>query len=457
MILAALDVGVRELTLFAAIGFLVGGVDDLLVDLAWLGHRLVRGTTRRPIASLPHPPAPSRIAIFVPTWEEAGVIGAMLSTALARLDHPRYRLYVGCYPNDRATIDAVANVAERDPRIRLVIGTTPGPTTKADNLNTLWRALRRDDAAVRETTRMVVLHDAEDVVHPAELTVYDALIAAHPLVQIPVVPLIDPAARLVSGHYADEFAESHGRQMVLRAAIGAGLPLSGVGCAMAVDVLAALEAAHGSPFDDTSLTEDYELGLRAAALGHGACFARVSDRNGRLVAVRAFFPATIATAVTQKSRWMTGIALAGWDRIGWSHWSQIADHWMRMRDRRAPIAVIVLAAAYLALIGWGLSASVHLIAGTAPPVLGAAMTLVLVVNAALLAWRLAWRVVSTTRAHGWREGLWSLPRAVVGNLIGLLAARHAAVRYARILAGGAPRWEKTVHVFPTAPDELAPL
>src|SRR3546814_6182899 len=71
-----------------------------------------------------------RIAIFVAAWDESRVIGAMLATALARIEHPNYRLYVGTYPNDRATIDAVIEVARRDARVRLVIGPHPGPTTK---------------------------------------------------------------------------------------------------------------------------------------------------------------------------------------------------------------------------------------------------------------------------------------------------------------------------------------
>ncbi len=446
--LAWLDAGVSELTLFAAVGFLIGGIDDLLVDLAWSWHRLRHGSTRRVISSLSHPASLPRLAIFVPAWEEAGVIGAMLSTALARITYANYRIYVGCYPNDPATIAAVAAVAARDPRIRLVICDRPGPTTKADNLNAMWHALRSDG----EPTGAVVLHDAEDVVHRDELTVYAALLGDHALVQIPVLPLIDPKARLISGHYADEFAESHGRQMVLRAAIGAGLPLSGVGCAVDSRVLAALEAAHGMPFDDASLTEDYELGLRAGALGYKACFARISDARGQLIAVRAFFPATLDAAVRQKARWMTGIALAGWDRIGWGRPWQIADHWMRMRDRRAPLAVIILAAAYAASLGWGMSLAGHAITGTTVPDPGGALQLVLLVNLALLVWRLGWRMVSTGRAYGWRESLWSVPRAFVGNAIAMLAAVRAVHRYTTMLAGQTPRWDKTVHVFP---DEYA--
>ncbi len=110
-----------------------------------------------------------------------------------------------CYPNDRATIDAVTTVARDDPRVRPIVGTRDGPTTKADCLNTLWRALL--DADPGGETRAVILHDAEDVVHAGELAIFDALIGRHDIVQLPVLPLIDPERPLVSGVVADEFAE----------------------------------------------------------------------------------------------------------------------------------------------------------------------------------------------------------------------------------------------------------
>jgi adsorption protein B len=149
-----------------------------------------------------------RIAVFVAAWDEAAVIGGMLSTALDRYDHDDYRIYVGAYPNDRETIDAVAAVAERDARVRLVIGLRDGPTTKADCLNTVWHAMRRDDAREVVGTKAIVLHDAEDVVHAQELRVFDSLIDQYEVVQLPVLPLVHRGSRLVSGHYADEFAES---------------------------------------------------------------------------------------------------------------------------------------------------------------------------------------------------------------------------------------------------------
>ncbi|MCJ8158524.1 hypothetical protein MKI88_14025 [Sphingomonas sp. LaA6.9] len=87
-------------------------------------------------------------------------------------------------------------------------------------------------------------------------------------------------------------------------------------CARALERIAF--ANGGFPFDSDSLTEDYELDLRIAEYGGSGIFVRLpATPGGKPVAVRAHFPSRLADAVNQKSRWMTGIALAGWDRLGW--------------------------------------------------------------------------------------------------------------------------------------------
>lgn len=443
--LGTLDGVLAEVALFAAAMILIGGIDDLLMDLAhW---RLGRPDPLLPtLAAAPMLP----LAVFVPAWDEHRVIGAMLRAALARYDHADYRIFVGCYPNDPATRAAVDRVAADDPRVRCVIGERDGPTTKADCLNTLWRELVRSDRRDGRRTAAVVLHDAEDVVHPAELRVVDDHLRDAALVQLPVVPLVEPRRRLVSGHYADEFAEAHGRDLVVRSALEAALPLAGVGCAIRRDALDRLAAANGAPFEAQSLTEDYELGLRVAALGLPARFVRLREyAGGPLVATRAYFPDTLDAAVRQKARWVTGIALAGWDRTGWGAQRHAAEYWMRMRDRRGMLAVLALLAAYGALLGWAVSSIGHALLGTPPPVAGDGLRAMLMLNAALLCWRLAARARMTAAEHGWREGLWSLPRAPVANLIAMLAARRALVRYVAGLAGAPLRWDKTAHRFPT--------
>ncbi len=451
MTLSIIDAATRECTLFAALFLALGGVDDLLVDLLFLFHCLLRRGRVAPPPVAPTCTAPHRFAVFVPAWEEAQVIAPMLRSMLRRWEHGPYRIYVGTYPNDPATIAAVRSVADADPRIRLVIGTRPGPTTKADCLNTLWAALQRDAAAEAEGEAFtaIVLHDAEDVVHPRELAVYARWIEAYGAVQLPVAPIRQPGSRLVSGHYLDEFAQSHGATLPVRQMLGASLPLAGVGCAIRCDVLARIAGHRGMPFDATSLTEDYELGLSLRAMGTRTAFVREPERaGGPPVAVRAYFPATVQAAVRQKARWMVGIALAGWDRTGWGRRWDLGDHWMRMRDRRITLAMPVLAIAYCALLLWGLSLFCHWVTGIDVPAQDARVEALVGLNLSLLGWRLAMRAALVTRLHGWREGRWAALRMLVANYIALLAARRALWIYLGLLAGGPLRWDKTTHQFP---------
>jgi bacteriophage N4 adsorption protein B len=223
----------RELILFAVIGFALGGVDDLLIDAIWIVRTLWRRMTvyrqhPRAAASALQPRRPGRIAVFIPAWQEDEVIGPMLRNARRAWGEADHVIYVGVYPNDPATQAAVAPFA--GPHVRMVICPRPGPTTKADCLNAMWRTLLADEA-VCGAAKAIILHDAEDLVHSAELRVFDTLIERFALVQLPVVPLIDPASRWIAGHYNDEFAEAHGRTIVVREAIGAGIPSAGVGCA----------------------------------------------------------------------------------------------------------------------------------------------------------------------------------------------------------------------------------
>jgi adsorption protein B len=76
-----------------------------------------------------------------------------------------------------------------------------------------------------------VLHDAEDMVDPAALGLLDRALDEADFVQLPVLPEPQRSSRLVGSHYCEEFAEAHGKLMVVRGALSAGLPAAGVGCA----------------------------------------------------------------------------------------------------------------------------------------------------------------------------------------------------------------------------------
>ncbi len=441
---------IAELALFAAAGFLLFAIDDLIVDAIYFARRGWRAATvysrfpRMHAGGLPSPMRPGWFAVLIPAWDEAAVIASMLRATLERFDHDEYWLFVGHYRNDPATLAAIESV--RDPRVITVEIDVDGPTTKADCLNRLYASLVAYEGTVGRPAKAVVLHDAEDVVHPLELKLFDRLIEYAGLVQLPVVPLIDANSRWVGGHYADEFAEAHMKELVVREAVGAAIPLAGVGCAIERIALSRLAARHdGRPFAGASLTEDYEMGLRLGAIGIKTMFVRIPAEPGNraVVASRGHFPSTISAAVRQKARWIGGIAFAGWDQLGWR--GGLGERWMRMRDRRGPLAALLLLAGYAAAILWGQVALASALGAPIAVPVSSALATLMWINGWLLGWRLLMRACYTTAAYGWREGLRSIPRTLVANIIAVLAARRALLLHS---AGGAKRWDKTRHIFP---------
>lgn len=440
----------HELLLFASLFFFLGALDELLVDFLWLWLKLrgraptLRLTPDRERACALEPlngPA----AVLVPAWSEAFVIGTTIRHALDTWRQSEWTLYVGCYRNDPATIAAVIAASADDPRMRIVIHDADGPTTKADCLNRLYDALCADETRSGRTCRMVLLHDAEDMVDPLALGLLDAALDHADFVQLPVVPVAFHSSRWIARHYCDEFAEAHGKAMVVRDAIGAGLPSAGVGCAIARGQLAALAADRpdGTPFDRDSLTEDYQLGLAVGRKGGRMRFLRVRTPDGRLVATRACFPERIDAAVRQKTRWLHGIAFQGWDRLGWTR--SPTECWMRLRDRRGPFAAILLALAYLLLALSGLVLALSAIGLAPTPVPTPVLWWLLALNLASLVWRALWRMAFTAREYGPAEGLWAILRIPVSNVIAIMSGRRAFVAYVRALAGQEPGWDKTEH------------
>ena len=142
----------------------------------------------------------------------------MLKAMLRRLDYDNYRIFVGHYRNDPATAAAIASVD--DPRIEPVEVPADGPTTKADCLNYLYDALVGYELGHDCAAKAIVLHDAEDVVHRYELRIFDGLIDRAAVVQLPVLPLPDPHSRWIAGHYCDEFAEAHLKELVVNGDVG---------------------------------------------------------------------------------------------------------------------------------------------------------------------------------------------------------------------------------------------
>lgn len=454
-VLAALALFQHELLVFAAFWLALGALDEGAMDLLWLGLVATGRTRSQPLARAPESPLRGVAAVLVPAWQEQEVVGAMLRHCLDSWPHAELRIYAGCYRNDTATLRAMM-AAAGDPRLRIVVHDCDGPTTKADCLNRLYDALRMDEARGGFRARSVVLHDAEDLVHPAALSELDAALDHAEFVQLPVLPEPQAGSRWVAGHYADEFAEAHGKTMVVRDWLGAGLPGAGVGCAFSREAIEGIAARRGAghPFAPDSLTEDYEFGLLIAESGGRERFLRVRDTEGALVATREFFPSTIEAATRQKTRWLIGIAFQGWERLGWQ--LRPAELWMRLRDRRGPLTAVVLAAAYLLVVLWPVLYLARRAGLVTPLRPSAALAALLAFNFVALGWRMAMRFAFTAHAYGWAEGARALLRMPVSNVIAIIVGRRAITTYLRSLLGVELHWDKTAHrLHPALPGLVA--
>jgi adsorption protein B len=437
----------HELLLFAGVFFIIGSADELAMDLTWAWLWLTgRGRTIR-IHRANHREATlvGRAAVFIPAWHEHQVLATTIAHALAAWPQPKLRIYAGCYRNDAATAEAIIAGAGSDPRVRLVVHDRDGPTTKADCLNRLYEAMESDEVRYSARFRMVLLHDAEDMVDTAALGLLDKALDRVQFVQLPVMPEPQAASRWIGSHYCEEFAEAHAKAMVVRGELGASLPAAGVGCAFDRELLGGIasDMQTPGPFCVDSLTEDYELGLRIKAAGASAWFLRARGEDGRLVATRACFPPTVQQAVRQKARWVHGIALQGWDRLGWS--GGFVERWMRLRDRRGPLTALVLFAAYVLLLVAGLMWLGEWLGYGRPWQPSGLLLVLLWANLASFAWRTAMRFAFTAREYGIAEGARAVLRLPHANIIAIMAGRRALAAYVRTLLGGSPRWDKTHH------------
>ena len=443
----------HELLLFAGVFFLIGAIDDLAVDFTWIWLKLTgrANTLQVDRQELREVPLSGPAAVFIPAWHEADVIGDTVGHALRAWPQQSLRLYVGCYRNDPETIAATMKAAKGDARLRIVIHDRDGPSTKADCLNRLYTAMRDDERRMGLLFSSVIFQDAEDFVDPAGLGLLDRTIASGvDFAQLAVEPMVQSDrgwfARHLGSHYCEEFAEAHGKAMVVRNELGAALPGAGVGCAVSRNAIQKLCRRRSDlrPFSAESLTEDYELGLAIAEDGGTCRFVRARGDDGRLVATRAYFPARLDNVVRQKTRWVHGIALQGWDRVGWSSGS--IETWMRARDRRGPLTALVLLFGYtllaLTLLSW---LAIELGFGEPMP-LSPLLEALLIANLMAFLWRALWRFGWTASVYGVAEGLRAIARVPLANVIAIMAGRRAILAYVRALLGQSVEWDKTPHI-----------
>lgn len=444
-----------ELLAPLAVWVFASGLDDLVIDLSWFWLLLRRGRGKSAPGNSQRSAEP-RIAVLAPCWQESAVLERMLERNLENIQYRNYDIWIGLYPNDQPSMLSVTRARLRSEKVHWVVGSRPGPTTKADNVNQLIRGILAWEKRMGVRHDVFLFHDAEDVIHPWELREAARRLERCHMVQLPVLPLARPARDITHGVYADEFAEFHSKDLRVRSAFGGFIPSAGVATALRREVIEKLRILRGDEaFNPRSLTEDYFLGLEVQRMGFRQAFSYAPAPESReLIASRSYFPDTFKTAVRQRTRWITGNNLQAWERFGWRAGpGQLYWFW---RDRKGLLNQLpnLLAAGLFVfgLLGWQWS----LIAGT-PWAMGAAiaqrpwLTALLAANAGLVLWRLAVRIGFGWRFYGWRHAALAPVRMPWANVINFCASWMALRGFLRANLGKKPLlWAKTVHSFPDA-------
>jgi adsorption protein B len=457
-----------------AILVFVSSIDDLVIDffywdLTWR-ERWRRTVKPPPSQEMLRRHPEKRIALMVPAWQESDVIASMVANTTNTFEYERFHIFVGCYVNDPDTIREVERVRQRFPNVHRAEVPHDGPTSKADCLNWLIQNIFLYEQKTGERFDVILMHDAEDVVHPFGLKTVNWFIEGQGMIQLPVLSMNRRWHRLVACHYMDEFAEVHNKDLRVRSHLARMTPSAGVATAFSREAMAALCRDNADqPFNTDSLTEDYDVGHRLRGLGFKSTFVRYFAKTVRyrekrfgkgkvavvrkeLVATKEFFPDRVQTAVRQKARWMLGISYMGWRQLGW--FGDLANRYFLFRDRKALFTAPTGALAYLIVLQYFGYQGVTWIfpqAARLPPLVDRQWVWVLIqINFIFLLNRLFHRAWFTWRAHGKRY-VWLTPvRVVVSNFIGFGSfMRSMRLFLTHVLTGRTIGWDKTQHAFPS--------
>ena len=470
----------KILMIFVSLVSLVSGLDDLFLDLCYFFRSLYRRVFILPKYTplteeklRQHPEQP--IAIMIPAWDESAVIRPMLFNILRTLYYQNYHVFVGTYPNDLDTQREVERVREQHDNVHRIVCPNQGPTNKADCLNWIYQGITLFEKEEDVRFAIFVMQDCEDVIHPLCYKLLNYLIPRKDMVQMPVHSLPRKWYEFTAGHYMDEFAQLHFKDLVVREVLNKSIPAAGVGCAFSRRAFEMVAASNKNQlFSIHSLTEDYDFGFRLKqhtlkqifvkfAIPRTIKKTKVWTGKSRqvttqeLVCIREYFPSTVKTAVRQKSRWVIGIALQGWANLGWKggFWTK----YMLYRDRKALITNLVNLLGYgvvFYMLAVWLNNWLNPESYRYPPFLqkGTWLWYVILVTCCLLIERTLMRMYCVQQLHGWQQAFLSVPRMIWGNMINFFATCRALKLYARYLrTGQIITWDKTAHVFPSE-DEL---
>jgi adsorption protein B len=456
--------------------FFISGLDDLFIDVCFI----VRSVYRKYLVLPKHAAltetrlldmAEKHVAVMIPAWDESAVIRLMLDNTLKAINYKNYTIFVGTYLNDLNTQREVDQVCQKTDQVQKIVTPHDGPTNKADCLNWIFNGIKLHEKKTGFRYEIFVMQDCEDVIHPLCYKLFNYLIPKKDMVQLPVESLKTKWHQLTGGHYLDEFAQSHYKDMLVREALGGSIPAAGVGAAFSRKALDLVCAKRNNElFSIDSLTEDYEFGFRLHEYKLKQAFVRFSltktdtkksvltgktvrMQRQDVVCVREYFPNKFKFSVRQKSRWVLGITLQGWANLGWK--GNLATRYMLFRDRKAILTNMSNLMGYLlvmlVLSLWGVEA-VFPDAYHYPPLLEKDSLLwnLLFINGLLFLNRVFMRGFCVYKLYDMQQAVLSFPRMIWGNFINFLATGRAISQYMRYLKTGKfIKWDKTAHHYPT--------
>jgi adsorption protein B len=168
------------------------------------------------------------------------------------------------------------------------------------------------------------------------------------------------------------------------------------------------------------------------------------------VATREYFPRRFGTAVRQRTRWVTGIALQTWERYGWrGNWRTRYWFW---RDRKglvaSPLGLLTNAVFVAGMVDLIRSTAEHRpwTFAVNNPVVVALCFLTLLIQC----FRILLRAFCVGRIFGWGFAMGVPLRVFHANLINCFASLRALWRYTKARIHKRPLvWLKTEHAYPT--------
>jgi len=186
-------------------------------------------------------------------------------------------------------------------------------------------------------------------------------------------------------------------------------------------------------FNNTNLTEDYELGLRFYKLGYKTAFINMRaddrDENSR-IATAEYFPNSFWGSVKQRSRWIAGIVFQNWKIHKWQ--GNLKTKYFLLRDRKAIFSffgiflsnvVFTFFCVYMAGLMFNFYVSEPIVQK------GSALWYLMIATLFFLINRVIHRFATTYNWYGFKYAALSIVRLLFDNLINLFATLRAIKVY----------------------------